>query len=147
MALISKRVKVPIIIIIITSSYIAHFTIMSQCALHLYPGHWANNHSCNLPQLPGEYTALVYRSALKTFSNTISTSTLAGTHLYSWVKRSNHSKASCSRTQVHVHVQYHSRGQDSNPHQNDSGIRTRVRRTKPLSHGTPMSFLPPAQCT
>ena len=92
------------LIIIITSSYIAHFTIMSQWALHYYPGHWANNYSCNLSQLPGEYqyTAMGYRSAPKTFSNTISTSALAGTctHLYSWVKRSNHSKVSCSRTQV-----------------------------------------------
>ena len=55
----------------------------------------------NVSQLPWDYTtwATVY-IAPKAFSFTISISTLAGTHLYPWVKRSNYSKESCSRTQV-----------------------------------------------
>ena len=32
---------------------------------------------------------------------------------------------------------YHGRGQDSNSHSDDSAIRTQVRCTKPLGHGTP----------
>ncbi len=47
--------------------------------------HWSLDqyHSCNLSQLPGEYTAPGCHGALKAFSNTISTSTFAGIHLYS----------------------------------------------------------------
>ena len=32
-----------IIIILMTSSYVAHFTIAFQCTLHLCLGHWTNN--------------------------------------------------------------------------------------------------------
>ena len=69
-----------------------------SCDLWLYPNNnyflysaFHNNVSMRFTLVP---------SAPKTFSNTILTSTLAGTHLYSWVKRSNHSKVSCSRTQL-----------------------------------------------
>ena len=32
--------------------------------------------------------------------------------------------------------EHHGRSQDSNPHSDDSAIRTQVRLTKPLDHGT-----------
>ena len=32
---------------------------------------------------------------------------------------------------------HHGRGRDSNPHSDDSAIRTQIQCTKPLSHGTP----------
>ena len=57
----------------------------------LYPLVIGPIHSSNLSQLPGEFIALAF---------SITTSTLAGTHLYPWVKRGNYCNASCSRTQV-----------------------------------------------
>ena len=49
--------------------------------------------SLYLSQLPGEYTALSCCGAPMAFSYTISTSTLTGTHLYPWVKRSSYSES------------------------------------------------------
>ena len=39
-----------------SSTLIFHSYIMSQCALHIYPWSFGRYHSCNLSQLPGEYT-------------------------------------------------------------------------------------------
>ena len=53
-----------IITIILTSFYVANFTIMSQCALHLVPWSLCQKHSFKCSQLPGEYTAAVAFSRL-----------------------------------------------------------------------------------
>ena len=49
--------------------------------LTLVPWSFGQYDSFNLSQLPGEYTALSYRGTRKAYSFTISTSTLAGTHI------------------------------------------------------------------
>ena len=47
-----------IIIIIIYHYYKVHFTLSPNALYLIPPGHWANIiNSCNLSQLPGEYTA------------------------------------------------------------------------------------------
>ena len=87
--------------ITITNSCIAHFTINHINVLHISPlviGQITSLLSFSVPNR--EYTAPSCRGAPKTFSFTISTSTLAGTHLHPWVKRSNYSKVFCLRTQV-----------------------------------------------
>ena len=91
-----------IIIIIITNSYTAHLTLNRINALYIYSPLVIG--PINIPLIflishQGVYSPeLPWRC--ESFSFTISTSTLAGTHLYSWVKRSIYSKVSCSRTQV-----------------------------------------------
>ena len=68
-------------IIIITNSYIGHFTITVSMRFTLVIGPITS--LFNVSQLRGEYIALscLFYQALVAFSYTISTSTLAGTHL------------------------------------------------------------------
>ena len=91
-----SHLKDGVLLIIITSSYIVHFTITVLMRFTLVP--WSLGIEpttfIHLSQLPGEYTTQGNCSAPKAFSYTKSTSTLAGTHLYPWVK------VSCLRTQV-----------------------------------------------
>ena len=83
-------------VLIITNSSV-HFTITVSMRFTVIPLSLGQKHSFNLSELPEEYTT-GNCSAPKAFSYTIPT--LAGTHLYPWVQRSNYGKVSCSRTQL-----------------------------------------------
>ncbi len=92
-----------IITIIKTSSYIAHFTILSQCALHKCPGHCANYIPVIFLSSLGSIqprAAVALRRLFQTQYQPLPSQVPICTHLYPWVKRSNYSKVSCSRTQV-----------------------------------------------
>ena len=72
-----------------------------MCLTLLCPGHWGNNIPLLLFQLPVEYYTAPSAVALRRlFRSHYQPLPSAGTHLYPCVKRSNYSKASCSRTQV-----------------------------------------------
>ena len=76
-----------------TSNNLIKFTLLPHsffCSTVIFVGPWLSRHKhfVNLAQLPGEYVYSLgqpWRS--KGFPYTISTSTLACTHLYPWLKK------------------------------------------------------------
>ena len=89
-----------IIIILITNSYIAHFTLNRINALYisaLVIGSITSLLSFSAPIR--EYTAQSCRGAPKAFHSQYQPLP-SQVPIYPWVKRSNYSKVSCSRTQV-----------------------------------------------
>ena len=124
-----SQVEMNIIIIIITCIYNAPDPKDSKRRI-ITPGHWANIiHSYNLSQLPGEYTAQYVQPLGATgLINHLYP------HRYPFILL-GWREAITVKCLAQGH-KYHSCSQDSNPHSDDSAIRTQVRCTKPLGHGT-----------
>ena len=89
-------------------------------------------------QLPGEYAAHAAKCvAQRAYSNTITISALHHRSPFILLGEGEAVTVKCL-ARGHKH---HGRGQDWNPHSDDSAIRTQVRCTKPLGYGTPW-FIP-----
>ena len=93
------------LIIIITGFIERQIAKGYKALLHYYPWSLGQYQSLNFLSSLGSIQPQATVAHRKLFPTTISTSTLTGTHSYSWVKRST----------VQGH-KYRGRGQESNPH-------------------------------
>ena len=106
---------------------------MSKCALHHSPWSLGQYHSYNLSQLPWEYTAH-YAQPLGATGLLKHNNPLYPLQVPIYTPGWREAITVKCLAQGH---KYHGCSQDSNPHSDDSAIRTQIRCTKPLGRGTP----------
>ena len=112
-------------------TYIAHVSTNFWCSRRIItPAHQAHKAFMKPSQLPGEYTAQLLPLQC---IGLIKHNNQLCPHRYPFTPGWREAIMVKRLAQGHKH---HGRGRDSNPQSDDSAIRTQIRWTQPLGHGT-----------